>query len=159
MASRNPSVVVFALMLKETLGVGTSSSMASNVGMLKVRVYFPLIAIFNRPVFSSKESSTDSSFPVRLSNFNISLMLMHIFIASLQVYSSKTVFGHSKSTMATREGSIARSLIPSGVKSKVASSTSIEIAPIMSFKNFASAILILNNSKPPLTFMFDLSFI
>jgi len=38
MAWWRPWVVVLAFALKVTLGVGTSSSMASRVGMLKVRV-------------------------------------------------------------------------------------------------------------------------
>jgi len=156
-ASRSPSVVVLAFTLKATLGVGTSSSTASNVGMLNARVYFPLIVICSRPVFSSNESSTDSSFPALLSSFSSSLTFMHIFIVSLAVYSSKTVFGHSKSIIATRDGSIARSLIASGVMSNVASSMSVEIVAIMSFKNFASAILTLNNDNPPLTLTLNLS--
>jgi hypothetical protein len=71
-------------------------------------------------------------------------MLMHIFVGSLETYSSKIDLGHSKSIMATREGSIARSFNPSGSILKVASSTRIEIAVAMSLSNLASVTLSLN---------------
>ncbi len=71
-------------------------------------------------------------------------MLMHIFVGSVHMYSSKMVFGHSKSIIATRDGSMALSLIPSGSILNVASSTRIEIDVIMSFRSLASAILSLN---------------
>jgi len=144
MASRMPCVVAFAVTVKVIFGVGTSSSWASRVGMLKARVYFPVMVIFSRPVFSSRASSTGSSFPARLRSFSISLMFRHIFVGWSHWYSSKIVFGHSKSTMATLEGSMARSFMPSGVRLNVASSTSMLMALIMSRRSFASATLILN---------------
>src|SRR4030067_2976211 len=146
MAWLNPCVVVLALTLNAIFGVGTSSSEASSVGMVKLRLYLPIIFTWSRPVFSSRESSTDSSLPALLSSLRSSLMLMHIFVGSWQTYSSKLVFGHSKSIMATREGSIARSLIPSGSILNVASSTSMEMAVVMSLKGLASDTLSLNIS-------------
>ena len=151
MAWDSPSVVSFACTLKATFGVGTSSSMASRVGMLKLRVYFPVIVICSRVVFSSSVSSMVSSFAVRLSSLSSSVMFMHIFVGSVHVYSSKVVFGHSKSIMATREGSMALSLIPSGLRLKVASSMRVDMAVIASFSCFASVIFALNKGcEPPL---------
>ena len=57
---------------------------------------------------------------------------------------SKAVFGHSKSTIAMWEGSIERSLIPSGPALKSASSIRLEIAPIRLRNNRASFIVALN---------------
>jgi len=103
-------------------------------------------------VFSSSESSMVSSLPVLLSNFSSSLMFMHILVGSVHVYSSKTVFGHWKSIMATREGSMARSVMASGLMLKVASSMRMDMAVTMSLRDFASAILILNKEyTSPLT--------
>ena len=99
---------------------------------------------FSLAVFSSSVSSTVSSFPVLLRSFRSSVMFMHILVGSVHVYSSKTVFGHWKSIMATREGSMARSVMASGVMLKVASSMRMEMAVMVSFRDFASAILILN---------------
>jgi hypothetical protein len=107
-------------------------------------VYFPVIVSWSLLVFSSSESSTASSFAALLRSFRSSVMLMHIFVGSVDVYSSNMVFGHSKSIIATRDGSMARSLIPSGSILNVASSTRIEIDVIMSFRSLASAILSLN---------------
>ncbi len=98
------------------------------MGILNVRAYFPFIVIFSRPVFSSRIILETSSFPARFRSFSSSLMFMHIFVGSVQLYSSKIVFGHSKSIMATRDGSIARSFMPSGSSLNVASSTRMEMA-------------------------------
>ena len=143
-----PDVVVFALTLKLIFGVGTSSSLASSVGMLKLRAYLPWIVTRSLPVLSSKLSSTDSSLPARLSSLRSSDMLRHIFVGSLQRYSWKMVFGHSKSIMATRDGSIARSFSPSGSILKVASSTRIEMAVHISRSILASETLSLNMFDP-----------
>ncbi len=145
MAWCSPSVVILARMLKVILGVGTSSSVASSVGMLNVRSYLPLMVMFSLLVFSSSASSTVSSLPVRRRSLSISVMLMHIFMGWSQVYSSNTVLGHSKSIMATRLGSMARSLRFSGVMLNVASSTSVLMAVIMSRRSLASFSLALNN--------------
>jgi len=141
-----PSVVIFARTLKVIFGVGTSSSAASSVGMLNVRSYLPLMVMFRRLVFSSSVSSMVSSLLVRRRSLRISVMLMHIFVGWSQVYSSNMVLGHSKSIMATRLGSMARSLRLSGVRLNVASSTSVLIAVIMSRRSLASFSLALNNS-------------
>lgn len=53
-------------------------------------------------------------------------------------------FGHSKSIMATREGSIARNFKPSDSILNVASSTRIEMAVAISLKSLASDTLSLN---------------
>jgi len=71
-------------------------------------------------------------------------MFTHIFVGSVHVYSSKMVLGHSKSIMATRDGSIARSLMPSASSLNVASSTSMDMDVIMSLSCLASATLTLN---------------
>ena len=139
-----PSVVTLALTLKVSFGVGISSSAVSRVGIINVRVYFPTRVICIFPVFSSRESSTCSSFPTLLKSLSNSLMFMHIFVGCSQTYSSNTVFGHSKSTMATREGSMALRFIPSGVILKVASSIRVDIAEIMFLSRRASANFILN---------------
>ncbi len=144
MAWCSPSVVTLAWMLKLIFGVGTSSSVASSVGMLNVRSYLPLMVMFRRFVFSSSVSSTDSSLAVRRRSLSISLMLMHIFVGWSHVYSSNMVFGHSKSIMATRLGSMALSLSPSGVRLNVASSTSVLMAVAMSLSILASFIRALN---------------
>jgi len=144
MAWCRPSVVTFARVLNVIFGVGTSSSAASRVGMLNVRSYFPFMATFRRLVFSSRVSSTDSSFAVRRRSLSISPMLMHIFVGWSQVYSSKMVLGHSKSIMATRLGSMALSLMPSGAMLNVASSTSVLMAVTMSRRSLGSLILALN---------------
>ena len=144
MAWCRPSVVTFAFMLNVIFGVGTSSSVASSVGMLNVRSYLPLIATFKRLVFSSSVSSTASSLLVLFSSFSISVMFMHILTGVSLVYSSNMVLGHSKSIMATRLGSMALSFIPSGVMLNVASSTKVLMAVIMSRKSLASLILTLN---------------
>jgi len=123
---------------------GTSSSETSNVGIWNTLVYFPRMVIFSFPVCSSRESSTDSFFPARFSSFRSSPTFMHIFIGSVLTYSSKTVFGHSKSTMATREGSMARSFIPSGSMRKVASSTRMDMADTMSRRSLESETFNLN---------------
>jgi hypothetical protein len=73
-------------------------------------------------------------------------MFMHIFVGSAHTYSSKIVLGHSKSIMATRDGSMALSFKPSRSILKVASSTSMEMAVVMSLKSLASATLSLNMS-------------
>lgn len=130
--------------LKVTLGAGTSSLAASSVGMVKFRVYFPVIFIFRRAVSSSREISTTSFLPALLISFNSSLMFMHIFVGSVHVYSSKIVLGHSKSTMATRDGSIARNFRFSGFILNVASSTSMAMAETISPKSLASDIFSLN---------------
>ena len=138
--------MILARTLKVIFGVGTSSSAASSVGMLNVRSYLPLMVTFRRLVFSSNSSSTVSSLPVLRRSLSISVMLMHIFIGWSQVYSSNMVLGHSKSIIATRLGSMARSLRLSGVRLNVASSTSVLIAVIMSRKSLASLVFALNKS-------------
>ena len=137
-ASRIPSVVTFAFTLKVSLGVGTSSSEVSRVGIWNMRVYFPSMVILSFPVFSSRASSADSFFPALFSSFRSSPTFMHIFVGSVHVYSSKAVFGHSKSTIATRDGSMALSFIPSGSMWNVASSTSMAMADIMSRRSLES---------------------
>lgn len=145
MAWCRPSVVTLARTLNVIFGVGTSSSVASRVGMLNVRSYLPFIATFSLLVFSSSVSSTDSSLPVRRRSLSISPTLMHILVGWSHVYSSNMVLGHSKSIMATRLGSMARSLSPSGATLNVASSTSVLMAVIMSRRSLASLIFALNN--------------
>ena len=71
-------------------------------------------------------------------------MFMQSFVGSVQVYSSKIVFGHWKSIMATRLGSMARSVMALGVMLKVASSMRMDMAVRVSLRFFASAILSLN---------------
>ena len=144
MAWLKPWVVVLALTLKLIFGVGTSSSEASSVGIVKFRLYFPVIVTSKRPVLSSKDSSTASSFPARLRSLSNSLMFKQIFVGSVLTNSWKIVFGHSKSIMATRDGSIARSFNPSESILKVASSTRIEMAVAISRKSLASDTLSLN---------------
>lgn len=140
----SPWVVALAWMLKVIFGVGTSSSVASSVGIVKFRWYFPVIFICSFPVFSSNNNSTASSLPALLRSFSSSVMFMHIFVGSEAEYSSKAVFGHSKSIIATRDGSIARSFMLSGSILNVASSTSMLMLVIMSLRSLASATLSLN---------------
>src|SRR5205823_5167487 len=59
---------------------------------------------------------------------------------------SKAAFGHSKSTIAMCDGSMERSLIPSGVALKSASSIRLEMAPIKFLNNRASFIVALNKA-------------
>src|SRR2546421_9679737 len=59
---------------------------------------------------------------------------------------SKAAFGHSKSTIAMCDGSMERSLIPSGVALKSASSIRLEMAPIRFLNNRASFIVALNKA-------------
>jgi len=153
MAWCRPSVVILARTLKVIFGVGTSSSVASSVGMLKVRSYLPLMVTFRRLVFSSRASSMDSSLLVRRRSLSISPMLMHIFVGWSHVYSSNMVLGHSKSIMATRLGSMALSLRLSGVMLNVASSTSVLMAVIMSRRSLASFSLALNKCGVGLLFL------
>jgi hypothetical protein len=145
----SPWVVAFARTLKVTFGVGTSSSVASSVGIVKLLWYFPVIFSCSFAVFSSRSSSTISSLLVLLSSFSSSLMFMHIFVGSEAEYSSNMVFGHSKSIMATRDGSIARSFRLSGSILNVASSTSMLMLVIMSFRSLASATLSVNMLVSP----------
>lgn len=116
------------------------------MGMLKVRVYLPVIAIWRRAVSGFRDSSTVSSLPVLRSSLRSSVMFMHIFWGWSHSYSSKMVLGHWKSIMATRLGSIARSWMSSGFRLKVASSTRIAMAWNMSRRSFALVILTLNNA-------------
>ena len=74
------------------LGVGTSSSEASRVGIVKFLLYLPVIVTSNRPVLSSRESSTASSLPARLRSFSSSLMLRQIFVGSVETNSWKIGF-------------------------------------------------------------------
>jgi len=144
MAWCSPSVVILARTLNVIFGVGTSSSVASRVGMLNVRSYLPFMLTFSLLVFSSRANSMVSSLLVLFSSLSISLMLMHIFVGWSHVYSSNMVFGHSRSIMATRLGSMALSLRFSGVRLNVASSTSVLVAVIMSLRSLASFIFALN---------------
>src|SRR2546428_10132945 len=57
---------------------------------------------------------------------------------------SKAALGHSKSTIAMWDGSMERSLMPSGVALKSASSIRLEMAPIRFRNNRASFIVALN---------------
>lgn len=82
-----PWVVVLAFTLKVIFGVGTSSSEGSSVGIVKFRLYFPVIVTSNLPVLSSRDNSTASSLPARLRSFRSSLMFMHIFVGSVDTYS------------------------------------------------------------------------
>ena len=78
MAWRAPSVVIFAVVLKVIFGVGTSSSWGSRVGMLKVRVYLPVMLIWSRAVSGSRVSSIVSSLLVLRRSLRSSVMFMHI---------------------------------------------------------------------------------
>src|SRR5256885_4170992 len=59
---------------------------------------------------------------------------------------SKAAFGHSKSTIAMCDGSMERSLIPSGVSLKSASSIRVEMSPIRFLNNRESFIVALNKA-------------
>jgi len=147
MAWRSPSVVVLAVVLKVIFGVGVSSSWGSRVGMLKARVYLPVMAIWRRAVSGFRLSSMVSSLLVRLRSLRSSAMFRHIFWGSSHWYSSKMVLGQWKSIIATLEGSMARSWMFSGVMLKVASSTMMAMAPNMFWRSLASDVLTLNNVR------------
>ena len=142
---RSPSAVSVAFALNVTLGTGISSSVTSSVGILKVRVYFPRILTISWPVSSSRSISRISSLLALLRSFRSSPRFTHIFASSSETYSSNTVFCIVKSTIATRDGSMDLSFIPSGLTLNVPSSISVDIATSTSLSSFTSDMLSLNN--------------
>lgn len=79
------------------------------MGMLNVRVYLPVIVMLSFGVSGVNVSSMVSSLLVLRRSLRSSVMFMQSFWGWSHSYSSKIVFGHWKSIMATRLGSMARS--------------------------------------------------
>ena len=146
MAWRSPSVVVLAVILNVIFGVGVSSSWGSRVGMLKVRVYLPVIVMFSLGVSGVSVISMVSSLLVLRRSFRSSVMFMQSFWGWSHWYSSNMVLGHWKSIMATRLGSMVRSCMFSGVRLKVASSVRMAMDWNMFWRSLLSEVLSLNKT-------------
>src|SRR3989441_8780804 len=89
----------------------------------------------------------DSSLFVRFNSLRRFETLRRSLVGAVHSYVSKAVLGHSKSTMAMWEGSMDRSLIPSGEALKSASSIRLDIAPIRLRNSRASFIVALNDAR------------
>src|SRR5712692_6124086 len=99
----------------------------------------------------------DSSLFVRVNSLRRFETLRRNLVGAVHSYVSKAVLGHSKSTMAMWDGSMDRSLIPSGDALKSASSIRLEIAPIRLRNRRASFMVALNMGFAGFSFLADVS--
>src|SRR5947209_9100497 len=99
----------------------------------------------------------DSSLLVLFNSLRRFDTLRRSFVGAVHSYVSKAVLGHSKSTIAMWDGSMERSLIPSGEALKSASSIRLEIAPIRLRKSRASFMVALNMGFAGFSFLADVS--